>query len=208
MAVAKMSERDAQTMAKIKFVADQILAEIEANENPHISIPVHGSSNVIFDEKQKKLLLGGKIAKRYLFNVGHARKFMQTLLAASYIYKDLLSSNLHETIRDLYYAKLRTIPGTKENTFDEQEESNAAIVDLELAIGSIREHLNLAANPRGRVVGKVKVKDIGDTIDWSKMGSGGWAIPSIVEDIEFKDVDAEYVLVAEKVAIFMRLHED
>src|SRR3989338_1898195 len=184
MAVAKMSERDAQTMAKIKFVADQILAEIEANENPHISIPVHGSSNVIFDEKQKKLLLGGKIAKRYLFNVGHARKFMQTLLAASYIYKDLLSSNLHETIRDLYYAKLRTIPGTKEDTFDEQEESNAAIVDLELAIQSIREHLNLAANPRG------------------------WAVPSIVEDIEFKSVDAEYVLIVEKVAIFMRLHED
>ena len=45
-------------------------------------------------------------------------------------------------------------------------------------------------------------------INWSKLGSGGWAIPSIVEQIEFVDVDAEYVIVAEKDAVFLRLHED
>ena len=53
-----------------------------------------------------------------------------------------------------------------------------------------------------------RVRDKVDSIDLSRMGSGGWAVPSIVEQIEFKDVGAEYVLVAEKNALFDRLNED
>ena len=46
------------------------------------------------------------------------------------------------------------------------------------------------------------------TIDWSKLGSGGWAIPSNTENIQFKKVNAKFVLYMEKAAIWERLHED
>jgi len=197
---------------KIAALGNQLVKEAEAGENLHIEIPVRGSANVMFDAKEKKIILGDKKAKRYLFNVAHARRFMQTMLVASYVKKDLIGNDLTATLRDLYYAKKRTIKGFKEDTIDEQKESDLAIVDLEVAMDSFRERLHLRAEPKGRMAGdmvvKDRVRDKIDTIDLSHMGSGGWAVPSIVEQIEFKDVGVEYVLVAEKNAIFDRLNED
>src|SRR3989344_3252047 len=98
-----------EILEKIKVTGEKLVREIEKGENPALEIPVRGSRNVEFDEKNKKLVLGDKIAHRYLFNVGHAKKFMQTMLVASYVKKDLLENNLTATLRDLYYAKKRTI---------------------------------------------------------------------------------------------------
>ncbi len=212
MATSERKERIKEITNKIEILGEQLLKEIEAGQNPHIDIPIRGSGNVHYDEKAKKIVLGDKIAKRYLFNVAHARRFMQTMLVASYVKKDLLANNLTATLRDLYYAKKHTIPGTNEDTIDEQKESDLAIVDLEVSMDSFRERLHLRAEPKGRMAGVIKVKDRVrdkvDTIDLERMGSGGWAVPSIVEQIEFLDSEAEYVLVAEKNAIFDRLNED
>jgi DNA topoisomerase-6 subunit A len=52
------------------------------------------------------------------------------------------------------------------------------------------------------------VRDRGDLIDWSKLGSGGWSIPSNVEDLEFVKVNAGFVIYVEKSAVWERLHED
>jgi DNA topoisomerase-6 subunit A len=71
-----------------------------------------------------------------------------------------------------------------------------------------RELLNINANKNGSIAGSVVVEDRGDRIDWSKMGSGGWSIPSNVEDIKFLKVNAKYVLYMEKAAVWERLHED
>ena len=60
----------------------------------------------------------------------------------------------------------------------------------------------------GSVAGKVIIEDKGDTIDWSKLGSGGWSVPSNVEEITFKKVSAKYVIYMEKAAVWERLHED
>jgi DNA topoisomerase-6 subunit A len=208
----RLAAFDKEVLAKIDKFAKQLVEEIEKQENPHIDIPIRGSRNVAFDEKEKKIILGDKIARRFLFNVGHAKRFMQTMLVASYVRKDLLENNLTATLRDLYYAKKRTIHGTKEETIEEQKESDLAIVDFEVSLDTFRERLHLRAEPKGRMAGDVVIKDRVktkvDRIDLSRMGSGGWAVPSIVEQIEFEDVGVEYVLVAEKNAIFDRLNED
>ncbi len=202
----------AEILKKIEGVGAQLVSQVEKEQNPSLAIPVRGSRNVEFDKAAKKIVLGEKIAHRYLFNVGHARKFMQTMLVASYVKKDLLENDLTATLRDLYYAKKHTIAGSKEDTIDEQKESDLAIVDFEVALDTFREKLHLRAEPKGRMAGDMvvvdRVRDKVDEIDLSRMGSGGWAVPSIVEQIEFKDVGIEYVLVAEKNAIFDRLNED
>ncbi len=207
-----LAESREEIAKRIFELSMQLVGQIDKEDNPSIAIPVRGSRNVEFDKEAKKIVLGEKIAHRYLFNVGHARKFMQTMLVASYVKKDLLDQNLTATLRDLYYAKKRTIPGTKEDTIDEQKESDLAIVDFEVALDTFREKLHLRAEPKGRLAGDMvitdRVRDKVDTIDLGHMGSGGWAVPSIVEQIEFKDVGAEYVLVAEKNALFDRLNED
>ena len=102
----------------------------------------------------------------------------------------------------------RTIPGTSTNLVDEQTESDKAIEDLEVITTLSREQMHVNANKNGSVAGKVIIEDRGDTIDWSKLGSGGWAIPSNVEDIKFKKVDAKYIIYMEKAAVWERLNED
>ncbi|MFH0835413.1 MAG: DNA topoisomerase IV subunit A [Candidatus Micrarchaeota archaeon] len=210
--MAKTETRE-ETLKKIDVMAERLLKQADAKENLHLDIPIRGSSNVFFDEKGKKIVLGDKVAKRYLFNVAHARRFMQTMLVSSYVKKDLLENNLTATLRDLYYAKKHTLKGSRdENTIEEQEESNSAIVDLEVSLDTFRERLHLRAEPKGRMAGDMvvsdRVRNKVDKIDLGHMGSGGWAVPSIVEQVEFTDVGAEYVLVAEKNAIFDRLNED
>lgn len=209
----KTDKRNTEDISlKIKALGERLVKQIEELDNPHLDIPIRGSANVHFDESQQKIILGDKMAKRSLFNVSHARRFMQTMLVASYVQKDLLANQLTATLRDLYYAKKHTIEGTKEDTIDEQKESDLAIVDFEVALETFRERLNLRAEPKGRMAGNVmvedRVRDKVDLIDLSKMGSGGWSVPSIVEQINFKKVDVDYVLVAEKNAIFDRLNED
>lgn len=192
---------------ELKQLGNKVLNEIEKKENPNIEIPIRALSNIIFNKQNKHLMLGDKFAKRYFFNVAHSKKFMQTLMVGSFC-KRLADDNIHASIRDMYYNLKKTLPDSNENTFDEQNESDPIIVDLEVALDVLRENLRLTTDRKGIVAGNVVIKDRGDSIDWSKLGSGGWSIPSTIDEIDFKSVDAKYVLVIEKNAGFERLHED
>ncbi len=153
--------------------------------------------------------MGDKTSQRYYLNVAHTKKFMQTLLVAAEC-KKIMDQKVTTSIRDLYYALKRTIPQTKENTFEDQSESDPIIEDVEAMLNTLREKLHLKADRKGYMAGKVVLHDSGDRINCSKMGSSGWAIPSDVEEevIKFDDVKADYVLVVEKDAVWQRLNED
>ena len=192
---------------ELEKLGNKILTQVENKENPDIEIPIRALSNVIFDKKSGQLGLGNKTAKRYFFNVAHSKKFMQSLLVASFA-KSLIDENIHASIRDMYYNLKRTLGDSNENTFDEQGESDPVIVDMEVALDVLREQFHLTTDRKGIVAGNVVIKDRGDSIDWSKLGSGGWSIPSTVDEIDFSKVEANFVLVVEKNAGFERLHED
>ncbi len=192
---------------KLVFLGKRIIKSVSKKENPVIDLPVRGLSNVSYDKKKRILMLGNKMAKRFFFNVSHAKKFLQTMEVASLSHK-LIKSGKHASLRDVFYMAKRTIPGTKVNLVDDQVESDSVIEDLELITEVPREQLNVNANKNGSVAGKVIIEDKGDTIDWSRLGSGGWSIPSNVEDIKFKEVNAKYILYMEKAAVWERLHED
>lgn len=192
---------------ELQRLGDKLVNDIIKGDNPNIEIPIRALSNVIFDRKTGQLALGDKTSKRYYFNVAHAKKFMQTLMVASFC-KSLLDEKIHASIRDMYYNLKRTLPDSNENTIDEQSESDPIIVDLEVVLDVLREQLHLTTDRKGIVAGNVVIEDRGDRIDWSRLGSGGWSIPSTVDEIDIKKADASFVLVVEKNAGFERLHED
>jgi len=204
-----MKEKDKIIIKKLVDAAREIVVTIEAGKNPKIKIPLRTLANVHFDEEAGIIRLGDKIQTRTFFNIGQARKFMQTFLIAAAL-KELIQSGKTTSIRDLYYMTKHTIPGTNEVTFEEQHESDPIIEDIEVAFDALREELHLFAQSRGAMVGNITIVDSGDKIDCRKMGSGGWAVPSIVEPeiIEFKDCDAEFVLFIEKDAVWRRFNED
>jgi DNA topoisomerase-6 subunit A len=205
--VKSQPKADASPKGELVKLGKGVVEDINKGRNPKIELSVRGLSNVVYDKKSKTLGLGDKVAQRYFFNVGHAKKFLQTIEVAS-ICKTLLDVLKHASLRDVFYMAKRTIPDTKINVVDEQKESDKAIEDLELITGYSRENLNVNANKMGSVAGKVVIEDSGDLIDWSKLGSGGWSIPSNVENIKFKKVDAKYIIYMEKAAVWERLHED
>ncbi len=206
---AKKTERDAVTLTKIEKLARQLLGQVSKGNNPAVEIRTRTLSNVAFNERRKIIELGDRTQSREFFNVAMARKFMQTMLVASGC-KTLLDEGKTVSIRQMFYMTKHTLTGTSENTFEDQSESDPIIEDLEVGIDALREELHLFANKRGLVVGKLTVNDFGDVIDLSRMGRGGWGIPSICEPdaLKFVKNSAEFILCVEKQAVWHRLNED
>ncbi len=203
-----MSSPKVDQKRSLKQFGERLVDQLKKGKNPEIEFPLRNLSNIIFDSKSRTLKLGKKVGTRSFFNVAHAKRFLQTVEVASIIKRELLESGKHSSLRDVFYMTKRTIPGTNINLVDDQTETDHAIEDLEVITDLSRENLHVNANKNGSVAGKVVIEDKGDTIDWSKLGSGGWSIPSNVEELSFKKVDAEYVLYMEKAAVWERLNED
>ena len=166
-AVAKKTARDAHTLTKIEKLARGALTEVGKGQNPAVELPMRALSNVAFNEKKKIIELGDKTQSREFFNVAMARKFMQTMLIASKC-KVLLDESKTVSIRQMFYMTKHTLAGTEENTFEDQDESDPIIEDLEVGIDALREELHLFANRRGLVVGKLTVNDAGA---WGAIGA-------------------------------------
>jgi DNA topoisomerase-6 subunit A len=205
--IKKVKNLKDETKHNLKKIGDGVIKDIEKGANPTLEIPIRSLANVKFDEKSKMITMGSGTSKRFFFNVGHVRKFVQTIEAAA-LSKELIEVNKHLSLREAFYRMKRTLPDSQINLVDEQVESNQAIEDLELISDASREQLHINANKMGSVAGKVVIEDKGDSVDWSKLGSGGWSIPSNVEDITFKKVNVKFVVYMEKAAEWERMHED
>src|SRR5580704_2949763 len=205
----KKNEVDAHTLSKIEKLARQTLGDASKGKNPAVEIRTRTLTNVSFNEKKKIIELGDRAQSREFFNTAMARKFMQTMLVASRC-KVLIDEGKTVSIRQMYYMSKHTLNGSNENTFEDQDESDPIIEDLEVGIDALREELHLFANRKGSAVGKLVIDDAGDRIDLARMGRGGWSIPSIVEPevLKFVECKADFILFVEKDAVFTRLNED
>lgn len=201
-----------QIADRIKNSAESMVKQIDKLEDPEFKTMQRGKSNVIWDEKKGFLELGEKEVTRSFLNIAHARKFMQTSMIMAKT-REYLEHNKTASIREIYYELKHTVADTKENTFEGQVESDPIIVDLEHSVDTIREKLNLHANPKGTLYGDITLLDRmhhNDKFNASKLGRGGWSIMSRVEpeEIEIVDSSAEYLLVCETEAIYERLIEE
>ncbi len=190
-------------------LADVVLEAARKKKDPEIEIPVRALSNVEFNEKKRIIEMGDSTQARTFFNLGMAKKFMQTMLVADAL-PELQRADCTTSLREIYYRTKHTLQGSSENTFDDQNESDPIIEDLEVALEALREELHVAAEGRGSIVGNVVLVDDGDAIDCTRAGKSGHTVPSIVEepDIRLKKCGADFVLLVEKATQFNRLSED
>ena len=195
--------------AKLDALAQTVVESAYRQQDPAISIPIRALSNVNFNERSRYIEMGDKAQTRNLFNYGQAKRFMQTMLVGSKV-KDLIDAGKTASIRQIYYISKHTIKGTNEKTFDDQDESDPILEDLEVAVDALREELHVFAAGRGALIGELTFIDSGDTIDATHLGTGGYAIPSIVEPhvIQFKKCAAKFILHVEKDTVWRRFVED
>ncbi|MFM9994792.1 MAG: DNA topoisomerase IV subunit A [Phycisphaerales bacterium] len=206
---AAMLERDRKTTKSIEHLAGDVVKSALSGREPKLAIPTRSRSNTIWNKSRGILQMGPAEQERQLFNLNQAKQFMQTMLHAGTI-KELIEAGKTSSLRGVFYKAKHTVAGTKENTFDTQDESDPILEDLEVSLAALREELHIFAENRGAMVGNITIVDKGDEIDCRRMGSGGYAVPSIVEPevIQFKNCDADFVLHVEKGTVWNRFNED
>jgi len=208
-APVELSDRDVRTVGELVGMADKVVATANRSREPHLEIPSRTLSNVKYSQRKRILEMGSNTNRRQLFNLSQAKAYMQTMLVGSGC-KKLIEEGKSTSIRGLFYLLKHTIQGTKEETFGTQDECDPIIEDVEVLLNSLREELHLYAQTKGTMVGEITLVDSGDEIDCSRMGSGGYGIPSIVEPevIQFKRCDADFILHVEKDPVWQRFNED
>src|SRR5216117_2549213 len=204
-----LTTKDKKTLGSIRDLATEVVQFVERGRAPYVDIPSRSLSNVKFNQSRRIIEMGRGSNRRELFNLAQARSYMQTILVGSGC-KQLIEQGKTTSIRGLFYLLKHTIEGTSEETFDTQDECDPVIEDMEVAIDAMREELHLYAKNAGAMVGPITLVDSGDEIDCTRMGSGGYGIPSIVEPerIEFKKCDAKFILHVEKDTVWQRFNED
>lgn len=198
----------------MESLAQELYAQIERGEEPVLEIPSRTLSNTVWDPKRRIVVLGPEKLKRRLLDMKESKRFMQTILMLKLIVSSI-REGVYPTIRDLYYNGKHTITfrvsnmgSIRENTWDDQAESNAAIEDLEVGLNVLREEMGLSADVKGKVVGPIIVRSKGFEIDATKMGDTALGLPPNPDELDIVKIDASYVLVVEKDAIFQRLNRE
>jgi DNA topoisomerase VI subunit A len=205
----RMKARDKVTLGKVVEMADGVSTSAFRGRDIALDIPTRTRSNTVWNKKRGILQMGPAKSSRELFNLNQAKQFMQTCLHGNSI-KQLIDADKTLSLRAMFYKGLHTVAGTGEKTFADQDESDIILEDMEVSLGALREELHVFAKKAGTMVGSITLVDNGDEIDCRRMGSGGYAVPSIVEEdvIQFKKVDAEFVLHVEKGTVWSRFNED
>ena len=167
-------------------------------------------ANVNFNEKRGIIEMGRRKQERTFFNVGMAKKFMQTVLVADAL-SELQRANLTTSLREIYYRTKHTIKDSHENTFDDQNESDPLIEDLEVTLDAAARRAPRARRKRGH---HGRADDLRSTTATASIargsGKGGYSVPSIVEPeyFEISRCTADFVLLVEKGTQWNRLSED
>src|SRR4029453_14698209 len=100
---------------KLVGVADVVVNAAQRGKDPTLTIP--SLSNVTFNDRKGLLEMGKRKQARSFFNVGMAKKFMQTVLVADALC-ELQRANLTTSLREIYYRTKHTIKNSHENTLD------------------------------------------------------------------------------------------
>jgi len=184
---------------KIHELTKLITQQILKGEDPHFEIPTRTADNVIYDPESDLLLLGERKFIRNLLSLKSGRDAAITMRILELVHF-LLEENIHATKREVFY--------NDPALFREQDKSDDALEDIAAMLNTTRDSLHVVAAAKGAVVGRLRFREGGDLIDCTRQGTGGKAITPFIDTITDIESDAEFILLVEKDAAFLRLAED
>ena len=105
---AKKRKAAGSVETKLVGMADVVITAAQRSKDPAFAIPIRALSNVSFNERKGLIEMGNKKQERTFFNVGMAKKFMQTMLVADAL-AELQRADLTTSLREIYYRTKHTI---------------------------------------------------------------------------------------------------
>lgn len=187
-----------ETIKRVYNLVDDIIEKIYNTGRPSIQLPSRSSSNIIWDEENDLLLLGKQIMEKQFHSLASVAD-MTRLMRVLEIVIELLNKDLHATKREVFYSDVKL--------FGDQKNSDKSIEDIATMLYTIRNSTHIIASAKGSCIGRLRIRDKSDIIDLEGLGSGGWTISPMLDNIEILESDAEFILVVEKDAAMIRLSE-
>ncbi|KAI0563053.1 Type IIB DNA topoisomerase [Gracilaria domingensis] len=184
---------------RIEFTLARIARSILEGHGFNFVVPTRSASNQLYVPELDRIVLKDKTTVRSFANTSTVRKTAIITRIMRLVW-ELCQKGIHTTKRDLYYTDVKL--------FKTQNDSDDVLNDIACMIGCTRTSLSVVASEKGIVIGRVQFREAGDLIDCTRMGVGGKAIPPYIERITDIQSDAEFILLVEKDAAFMRLAED
>jgi len=149
-----MAKKGKEIREKLEDIGKKIIADVTKKNVPNLQVPARVTNNIVFDPKYLCYVLGDKTVTRSAGNVRHVKPLAQMLKVASFC-KELVGGTKHETKRGLYYISESWGEKLK---FDEQQESDNLIEDIEALIEKPREDVHIIPNPGGSVYGDLTLR--------------------------------------------------
>ena len=188
-----------ETMRNIERIICDAALQILSKRGLSYNVPARTSTNQLYVPELDRIVLRAVNTKLNFTSQSSTKKATIFTRVLELCHK-VLRTKIHVTKRDLFYTDV--------NLFEDQKHSDAVLDDIATSVGCTRSSLNVVASDKGVVVGRVQFEEAGDEIDCTKQGVGGKAIPPHIDQVTNIRSDAQFILVVEKDAAFMRLAED
>ncbi|KDE58564.1 DNA topoisomerase VI subunit A [Halostagnicola sp. A56] len=192
-------------------LAAEFYDQFEGGEIPSMTLPTRTKSNIEYDEEKGVWVYGDRTSTRSANSVRGAQKLLKAVYTIEFL-ADQLEEDRSSTLRELYY--LSESWNNDNAQFNDQDESNQLIEDLEIVSEVTREDFHMRPEESGaKVMGPLHIReqtnrgerDIHCQLD---VGQGGYQIPNNPDTIEFLDNDADFVLCVETGGMRDRLVEN
>ncbi|CAB9521001.1 Meiotic recombination protein SPO11-1 [Seminavis robusta] len=198
--IIEVSELNAtEVLEGLETIALRVTNQVLTKQGFSMAVPSRGPGNQIYVAEWDRIVLGNKHLSRNFLSVKDTRKTAVTVRVMQLLHA-VLSKRIHITKRDLFYTDVKL--------FVNQMDSDGVLDDVATMIGCTRSNLHVVASDKGLVVGRIQFEEDGDYIDCTRMGVSGKAIAPYIDKIENIVSDAEFILLVEKEAAYMRLAED
>jgi len=204
-----MKERKKEVLSSLEHLGGEVYEQLVKKEFPTVKMPSRSIANILYDKKTRQYILGNRNVKRSARNVRHIRPFTQLLWTAMFT-DELTGQNKTSTLRDVFYSAQ-----AYEMDFEDQQESDNLITDLETVTGFSREDFNVFPEERSAIFGDLTVEYTvpgyeGRTLNLSSHPDGVMIGPALTSS-EFVRPDkkkVDKVIAIEKGGLFTRFIEE
>jgi DNA topoisomerase-6 subunit A len=203
-------EHDAVASNRLLGLAEELYNQFLSETIPNVNLPTRTKKNIEYSEESDVWVYGDRETERSAKTVKGAFQLLKTTHVVDFLVNNHLNQNRGSTLRELYYIS--------ENwdiaKFREQPESDRLIEDLEIISGLQREYFHMRPEEDGATMfGPVRIREEtkrGNRIIHCQedIGESGYQIPFNVENIEFLDHDAKFIIAVETGGMYARLIEN
>ncbi|WP_048085753.1 DNA topoisomerase IV subunit A [Archaeoglobus veneficus] len=204
-----MKDIEARCLASLLGIAESMYNQMKEGRVPELKIATRTKYNIEYNEDSEVWVYGDRRSVRSAKTVKGAYMLLRMAYVIGFL-KEQLNANKSSTLRELYYIS--------ENwgmaKFNEQQESDRLVEDLEILTAFQREHFHIRPEEDGAtVIGPLRIREetrrgMREIHCQDDVGEGGYQIPVNVDKIEFVDHDAKFVIAIETGGMRDRLVEN